>query len=397
MNRFRWISNLLVSAALLAGAARAAEPILSLPATAAPGQSITFAVVWTNESGAPMALDGPSTAVATVWVGGSAHAVAAQRLDGASKQVPASGFASEQWRLALPTAVEGPVVVEVPVAPGLVARGGLIVASTTGASTGARSVSAAKAEPTPQTTVLSTLQRGYMERFGAHESTYFIYGPDAPAAKFQFSFKYRLMQREMAATDTVERTVQFGYTQRSLWDIDAESSPFYDTSYMPSLFVEWLPVQKGPKTAFQWVSGQVGFQHESNGRGEADSRSLNTLFARAAATWNVTDNWSLIAVPRVYGYVGGLSDNPELKDYRGYGDLMLVAIYREGAALAYTGRAGKDFDHFSTQLDLTIPLRSRLLDFATYAMVQYFNGYGESLRSYKDHSETIRLGISLVR
>jgi outer membrane phospholipase A len=61
------------------------------------------------------------------------------------------------------------------------------------------------------------------------------------------------------------------------------------------------------------------------------------------------------------------------------------------------GRAGNAFDHFSTQLDFTIPVQSKLLDFATYFTVQYFGGYGESLRSYDQRTETVRAGFSLVR
>ena len=65
--------------------------------------------------------------------------------------------------------------------------------------------------------------------------------------------------------------------------------------------------------------------------------------------------------------------------------------------LSYAGRAGRDFDRFSTQLDLSVPVRFRLFDFATYFLVQYFNGYGESLRSYETKSETVRAGFSFVR
>jgi outer membrane phospholipase A len=58
---------------------------------------------------------------------------------------------------------------------------------------------------------------------------------------------------------------------------------------------------------------------------------------------------------------------------------------------------GKSFDRFSTQLDLTIPVRNKVVDFATYLTLQYFNGYGESLRTYDQRTETLRVGFSLVR
>jgi len=39
----------------------------------------------------------------------------------------------------------------------------------------------------------------------------------------------------------------------------------------------------------------------------------------------------------------------------------------------------------------------RMFDFATYVLIQYWNGYGESLRSYNQWRETVRAGFSLVR
>ena len=53
--------------------------------------------------------------------------------------------------------------------------------------------------------------------------------------------------------------------------------------------------------------------------------------------------------------------------------------------------------HFTTQLDLTIPLRIKPLDFATYFLVQYYDGYGESLRDYDQKRSSLRAGFSLVR
>jgi len=95
--------------------------------------------------------------------------------------------------------------------------------------------------------------------------------------------------------------------------------------------------------------------------------------------------------------VGGLSGNPDLTEYRGYAEWMVALAKGKGVALTYTGRAGKPLDHFSTQLDLTIPVRSEIFDFATYFTLQYFSGYGESLRAYDRRTESLRAGFSLVR
>ncbi|MCC5024430.1 MAG: phospholipase A [Candidatus Synoicihabitans palmerolidicus] len=124
-----------------------------------------------------------------------------------------------------------------------------------------------------------------MDRFSPHESVYFIYGPDTPAAKFQFSFKYRLSTLHQRTPASLPTTLQFGYTQRSLWDIDGNSSPFYDTSYMPAVFIERLAA--APDEAdygLSWLGLQAGFGHESNGRDGDVSRSYNKVFARVRST-----------------------------------------------------------------------------------------------------------------
>ncbi len=317
----------------------------------------------------------------------------------AAVSIPAGGFANVEHRLSLPEDVSGLVVVEVEDD-----RLGLL-----------RTVVEVAREDEPLPSVLSpaaagapdlrpadrvSAQRTFAGRFAAHDPVYFIYGPDAPGAKFQFSFKYRLLSFDAGAGVDGARTgsrLQFGYTQRSLWDIDAESSPFYDSSYMPSLFYELIATPEKSDGGLNWLGFQAGFQHESNGRDGLDSRSLNTLFVRTGLVAGRMEGWHLTASLRGYAYVTSLSDNEDLEDYRGYADWLLTLGHGNGTMLAYTGRSGRGFERFSTQLDLSVPVRFRLFDFATYFLVQYFNGYGESLRSYQTKSETIRGGFSFVR
>lgn len=240
-------------------------------------------------------------------------------------------------------------------------------------------------------------ERTFVGRLSAHEPIYFIYGADAPAAKFQFSFKYKILQFGEATAQQLPATLQFAFTQRSLWDMAASSSPFYDTSYMPELFYESLAPLPAETGGYIWLGWQAGYKHESNGRADPDSRSLNTLFVRPVFAFGALDGWRLVVVPSIFTYFGGLSDNKDLTDYRGYGQLRLVFGKNSGPSLMYTGNAGRRWNHLTTQLDFTVPVRTHLLDFETYLLVQYFNGYGESLLSYREKSETVRVGFSLVR
>jgi hypothetical protein len=72
--------------------------------------------------------------------------------------------------------------------------------------------------------------------FSAHDDTYIITGipssrTDPKQVKFQFSFKFDLTPNEGPCG------LFFAYTQRSLWNAYAFSSPFEDTSYNPQLFL----------------------------------------------------------------------------------------------------------------------------------------------------------------
>jgi len=194
------------------------------------------------------------------------------------------------------------------------------------------------------------------------------------------------------------RTLQFGFTQRSLWDIDKESSPFYDTSYMPEIFYECLaPHPEDNDGWFTPLGFQVSFKHESNGRDGPLSRSLNVVYARAGFAFGDLERWHLLVIPELFGYATSLEDNPRLDEYRGYGKLHMVLGRNDGPSLMMTAWAGKEFNHGSVQLDFSLPIRTKFLKFETYLLIQYFNGYGESLRAYEEHSETVRAGFSLVR
>lgn len=393
---------MLLSTLLYLGARAQTTSLLSAPSQAVhAGTEIILEWVVLNSSDRPATYSAPNDFEAVYSTALGSWTGRFQRAAEAATTVPAGGFVRIAYTSAVPRGPVGDVVLTVSEAFGTPARTVLRVISTpySAAASPALAKTENKVFPTsPADRVAS--QRVFGGRFAAHDPVYFIYGADSPGAKFQFSFKYRLLSVRHdndGPSQANGSRIQFGYTQRSLWDIDAESSPFYDTSYIPALFYELAASPRRDDGGLNWLGFQSGFQHESNGRDGMDSRSLNTLFLRTGLVAGRLDGWHLTASLRVHGYVGGLSDNRDLDDYRGYGDWSATVAHGEGVRLAYTGRAGKDFNRFTTQLDLTVPLELRLLDFATFFLVQYFYGYGESLRSYDVKSETIRAGFSFVR
>ncbi len=319
--------------------------------------------------------------------------------------VAPGGFSTRTYGFVAPSAVTGLAMIELNIPGHSTIRGVVELTGTTGSPATPVSHSNPGANHQKPTTNLARvkpaaaiLERTFANRIAPHEPIYFIYGADAPAAKFQFSFKYKLLGFGDNAPGTMVQTLQFAFTQRSLWDINGQSSPFYDTSYMPEIIFESLAAEPDESDRwFTWLGYQAGYKHESNGRDGPLSRSLNTVYVRPVVAFGALDGWHLLVMPELWAYIDSLDDNPALKDYRGYGQLRLIFGRNGGPSLMATLWSGKSFDHRSVQLDLTFPVKTHLLDFQSYLLVQYFNGYGESLLSYRDKSETVRAGFSFVR
>ena len=244
----------------------------------------------------------------------------------------------------------------------------------------------------------AVLGRTFAGRLNAHNPIYFVYGGGDQAAKFQLSFKYRAATLSENADKGTLSTLQFAYTQRSLWDITSNSSPFYDTSYMPEAFWEWYRLPKAGEVNHGSLLGlQSGVIHESNGRAGLESRSLNSAFVRAVFSFGPNESWNLKLSPEAFAYYGSLGDNLNIKNYRGYTRLRGIFGKADSVALGFSLNAGKDFNHFTYQLDFTVPMHVRVLDLSVFFHVQYFNGYGESLLSYQQKSDALRAGFSLSR
>ncbi len=241
--------------------------------------------------------------------------------------------------------------------------------------------------------------RFFKEHISGYEPFYFIAGTKSPNAKIQISFAYQLLYNEgwLATNAPALKGFHIAYTQSSLWDWNAPSAPFYDTSYKPEFFYSWERVMSGQPTNWLQLDLQGGFKHESNGKNGLDSRSLNIAYFRPTLVWGRDDGVQLTLQPRAWVYLGDLSDNPDIADYRGYVDLRAIMGWKRGLQLSALGRMGQDGNHESLQLDLTYPTMRFFGSFSLYLDVQYFTGYGESLLGYNKKSDELRVGFSLYR
>lgn len=362
-------------------------------------EAAVLQVVALNGGAETAALTIPAHWPGTLQCAGRTHKVEIVALAQNSVAIEPGRFALFALSCPIPPGIDGPVVVTVlpPSGPELQAVFVLPAPDTAITRVSSRATLPGR-HPLEPSSPDSFFHRYFAERFGPHEPVYFIYGADDPVAKLQFSLKYRLLDFGRNDGPQRRKTLQFGYTQRSLWDIKGPSSPFYDTSYMPELFFESIapPVEEAGGR-YHGLGLQTGFLHESNGRDGLDSRSLNQFFFRPFFLVGAPDRWHAIVAPELILHVGAMDANPRLRNYRGYGRLRFALGYGDGPSLTVVGYCGRDFGHPTVQLDLAVPLHFALFDFKTFLLVQYFDGYGESLLDYQEHSRTVRAGMALVR
>lgn len=265
-----------------------------------------------------------------------------------------------------------------------------------GAETAAAATTA-NASTTPPVPDLDRLLGG---RLSAYEPIYFMDGAGSHAetiARFQLSFKFRLMMPDDPRSRAFLDNLYLAYTQTSTWYMRKLSAPFRDTSYMPQIFYS-IPDTGWKSPLFTQMGIMVGLFHESNGRDGPESRALDTVFVRP--TWDFGDmqSYHLTVSPKIYQYINRAGENRDIADYRGYVDLLVKYGSPNGWQLATTLRKGTKSWYGSVDSQLSYPLARLLGDaWGGYLVLGYFNGYGEDILGYNEHRWVARLGFSLTR
>jgi outer membrane phospholipase A len=221
---------------------------------------------------------------------------------------------------------------------------------------------------------------------GTHEST---------NARFQISLKFRVFNPESRRVPLFER-LYLAYSQTSLWDLEATSKPFRDSSYRPSVFLLDDNVSRWPFSRSR-LGLQGGLEHESNGQDGPDSRSINTAFFRPALTFPLPDDYQLTLAPKIYTYLEK-EENPDIDDYRGHVDFLVRFGKEAGFMLDTTLRRG-DERRTTVQVDFSYPLGIPAFgNLGGFLHLQYFNGYGESMIDYNQKLPwQFRVGLMVTR
>lgn len=203
--------------------------------------------------------------------------------------------------------------------------------------------------------------------------------------KFQLSFKTKILQSFLWG----RADLWAAYTQKSFWQIyNYElSRPFREINYEPEIILNF-PV-KFNFFGFKARMAGIAFNHQSNGKSDPFSRTLNRVIIHAGFE---RKNWTVY----LRGWAGlsdNSGDNPDISNYTGRGDLNVIYA-KNGNIFSFIGGYNMQFNsnpRGNAEFSWSYPIKNNLK-----AYLQISHGYGESLIDYNHLQTTIGLGISLV-
>ncbi|WP_339721066.1 phospholipase A [uncultured Paraglaciecola sp.] len=235
--------------------------------------------------------------------------------------------------------------------------------------------------------VTSINQEPYMDTAVASEL-------DDVEIKFQVSLKY-LFTQDLIFKDL---DVQFAFTTTSWWQAyNSEiSAPFRETNYEPEVIFNYhhswnllgLPVEQT----------SLSFNHQSNGQTGQLSRSWNriilgfTFAATDNVLWGFRTWYRLPETEKISDIDPSGDDNPDIEKYMGYGELGGLWSISDKHSLEFMFRNNLRSQNKGTiQLGWSFPINDRIQGY-----VEYFNGYGESLIYYNQHTQRLGIGFKLT-
>lgn len=227
-----------------------------------------------------------------------------------------------------------------------------------------------------------------MPRFSIYKDNYFITGvplneevtAKTANLKYHISFK-QLITRNTLPWDTY---LFVTYSQKSFWDIYDESSPFKEINFNPSVGLGKPIYNKNDR-----LTGVLSFmfEHESNGRDSIASRSWNNI--NLSYHTSLSENTKLKAkVWLPFQYKDG---NPDLLEYIGLTELtvshVIVPDKLEAEMMVRKGLNWEWKGAIRTRFFYT-PFKNNNQGF----MLEWYNGYSESLIDYTEYVHSVRIG-----
>ena len=374
-----------------AGAALAAPPapplteVISEVRPVDDGKAIVARILLANMVD-DRAIDAPPTLDAVLH--GGDHDVAVRLVrQGAPARVPPRGWTTADYGLDRPAGMAGPMVLSLGGG-----QGGYAFALPVPAI--AETPALAAAAPPPARHDAGTQSAAARGNLSTYRPVYGVAGGGTDSdVKIQLSFQYQLFGHADEPAVSWLDGFRVAYTQSIYWDVERDSQPIRDVSYEPELFYFYRWPDRADGVRF---SARGGFLHESNGKGGADSRGYQYLYVEPQIEVPL-GSYTVSAGPRLFHYIFGRDNNPDIARYRGHQALALSIGRDDGLKLStfsrYNFRTGKG----SVEGELTYPVRRLIGHTPLYLVVQGFTGYGEDLLDYNRRQTRIRAGVGIVR
>ncbi len=227
--------------------------------------------------------------------------------------------------------------------------------------------------------------------FSLYKDTYFVGGTvlgGEPTihnsdVKFQISFQQRLTKSVLPWNTYL----YLFYTQKAMWNVLEQSLPFHDLNFNPGIGLSRYIIMR------DHLVGKLTMmiEHESNGRDGTASRSWNKIsWAGEAYISPFLMAHAKFWIPIVDGkynkdilkYMGISQAGFQAKSLDDKWVLDMTLVKRKGWNLNFNTivQLGYRINHNSNQ----------------FIMLQYYNGYGESMLDYNQYHSRIRFGL-LIR
>jgi phospholipase A1 len=209
-------------------------------------------------------------------------------------------------------------------------------------------------------------------------------------AMFQLSLKAPLSPRNMFVEGD---GFFFGFTLEAWWQVYSSgiSKPFRETNYQPEIYyIAPLDYQLFGAD----MSVALGFEHQSNGRGQDLSRSWNRIYANFLFE---KENWVVSFRPwyrlpedeKEFEFDPDGDDNPDIEDFMGHFELGAAYKWND-YEFSFQGRQNFATNNGSAEFVVSFPLWGKFRGYANA-----FHGYGDSLIDYNFSQTRFGLGFAL--
>jgi len=210
-------------------------------------------------------------------------------------------------------------------------------------------------------------------------------------AKYQISVSMPLYLMDDDASG-----IFFGMTLISFWQVynDETSKPFRENNYEPEVYYQWQT--DWDLFGYRFNQFNVGLNHQSNGQSGLKSRSWNRIYATAIFSdvdsfYYVKGWYRLPEDNKEFELDPTGDDNPDITDFIGRAEFGYgFNIGKVNLLTKLTNNLSFNTNRGSIVFNLTYPINDRY-DW----LLQYFNGYGDSLIDYNRHQQRIGVGIQL--